>query len=319
MSKAETLTSRLQRGFVAMTFLAAYTLSAFAPFLSGSVAYAQDAQTLEPQVVQNENTPVNPPPVILKDWVCKYVGKPGVNERLKPGNEGLIWVDDSATESGWFGDAQDRSYVLLANAPHDPQPNSSQCPAPDGPDEVPIPNPGANDPCGPGNAVWDVPANTASITWDLEENGHLVAYTTEGYEFPGGKVLHDFGKAEDGNNDCPPVLVQPPAPVVQADLCGTEKDTYFIPVATGVKYYVNEQEVATGVHSSNGALVITVTAVAADGSGYTKDNSWPLPFTNVDCNSPVLLQKPGQLCVSGPDNDTLSYPPIDYVTYTPTG
>lgn len=80
-----------------------------------------------------------PKPVEHKDWVCKYVGKPGVDERLKSGNDGLVWVDTHATQGSWFNDAQGRSYVLLANVAHDPKPDASQCPPADNPGPQPEP------------------------------------------------------------------------------------------------------------------------------------------------------------------------------------
>ena len=70
-----------------------------------------------------------------KDWVCKYVGKPGVDERLK-GGKNPIWVDTAATKSGdWFADGQERSYVILADAPKTPAPTIADCPT--GDDENP--------------------------------------------------------------------------------------------------------------------------------------------------------------------------------------
>ncbi|WP_156160766.1 hypothetical protein [Demequina soli] len=44
-------------------------------------------------------------------WVCKYVGKPGDDERLKDGKNPIA-VDGNATVGTYFNDAQGRSYVL---------------------------------------------------------------------------------------------------------------------------------------------------------------------------------------------------------------
>lgn len=44
-------------------------------------------------------------------FVCKYVGTPNINERLKEGKQ-PIRVKSSATVGTWFNDAQGRSYVL---------------------------------------------------------------------------------------------------------------------------------------------------------------------------------------------------------------
>ena len=69
-----------------------------------------------------------------KVWVCKYVGKPGEDERLKDGKN-PIEVDSSATVGTFFKDGQNRSYVLGAFAE---SPGLGACPAPDdGPDWTP--------------------------------------------------------------------------------------------------------------------------------------------------------------------------------------
>ena len=63
-----------------------------------------------------------------KVFVCKYIGKPGVDETLK-GGKNPISVSSSATVGTYFNDAQGRSYVLaIDNEQEDP--DVSQCPAP---------------------------------------------------------------------------------------------------------------------------------------------------------------------------------------------
>lgn len=65
-----------------------------------------------------------------KDYVCKYVGTPGVGERLQTG-QNPIWVDSHATQGTWLNDKHGRSYVLIANTPRlDPEPSVDQCPQP---------------------------------------------------------------------------------------------------------------------------------------------------------------------------------------------
>lgn len=78
--------------------------------------------------------------------------------------------------------------------------------------------------------------------------------------------------------------VTPEAPVVKTDSCGTKNDTYAIPETTGVDYYVDGVIVPAGEHSTNGAALITVTAVAQ--KGYILDenaSSWPLVFDTTAC------------------------------------
>ena len=92
-------------------------------------------------------TPPTPPKVTNdhKSYICKYVGQPGVDERLQSG-QNPIWVDnhsllghDGTTEVGQqFSDAQGRSVVIVANTPKlTPEPGIDQCPAPVGPPKTP--------------------------------------------------------------------------------------------------------------------------------------------------------------------------------------
>lgn len=74
-----------------------------------------------------------------KVYVCKYVGTPGVDERLKDGRNPISvsvraiqnnqW---DGTVPGWFSDAHDRSYVLAYDTGQ-PKPNVSECHAPETP------------------------------------------------------------------------------------------------------------------------------------------------------------------------------------------
>jgi len=67
-----------------------------------------------------------------KDYVCKYVGTPGVNERLQTGNN-PIWVATDFPEGAFFNDAHGRSFVLIADTPRlNPEPDPSACPDPTG-------------------------------------------------------------------------------------------------------------------------------------------------------------------------------------------
>ena len=92
----------------------------------------------EPPVTETSTpTPSEPPgtetPRIHKVWVCKYVGTPGEDERLKEGKNPILvdWhsTDGPMPEVGaWFNDAQGRSYVVaLEDA--DPEPTREDCPS----------------------------------------------------------------------------------------------------------------------------------------------------------------------------------------------
>lgn len=80
-----------------------------------------------------------------KRWVCKYVGTPGEDERLKDGKN-PISVDSSATVGTYFNDAQGRSYVLAVQTPENTGDGNTYigdltCPEPEGPTPTPTPTP----------------------------------------------------------------------------------------------------------------------------------------------------------------------------------
>lgn len=74
-----------------------------------------------------------------KVWVCKYVGTPGIDERLKTGNQGLVQVsvntidghDWNGNVPGWFNDKHDRSYVISYVDDKKTPPTTADCAAPD--------------------------------------------------------------------------------------------------------------------------------------------------------------------------------------------
>lgn len=79
-----------------------------------------------------------------KVYVCKYVGTPGVNERLQTG-QNPIEVSINAVPGAWsvgayFNDAQGRSYVL-GLVPQNPKPDINDCPQGDNPTPTPTPTP----------------------------------------------------------------------------------------------------------------------------------------------------------------------------------
>jgi hypothetical protein len=85
---------------------------------------------------------------IHKSYVCKYVGKPGVDERLQTG-QNPIWVDNHSLTGkdnsdvnvgDTFSDAQGKSVVIVANtAKLNPEPSIDACPAAEGPTTPTIP------------------------------------------------------------------------------------------------------------------------------------------------------------------------------------
>ena len=100
---------------------------------------APDEEDPEPPV--EPEPPVPPVETSKKVFVCKYVGTPGVDERLQTG-QNPISVSVNAIQNnqwngvvpGWFSDAHDRSFVLAYDTGQ-PEPDVSSCPQPEGPPE----------------------------------------------------------------------------------------------------------------------------------------------------------------------------------------
>jgi hypothetical protein len=92
----------------------------------------------------------------------------------------------------------DQGYVLTAPYTFTHTFTNVACPPTD--QEIPVPAmPNTTDECGPNNAEWVKPADTAQVTWSITQSGHLIATTTAGYVFPGNETTHDYGKAVETN------------------------------------------------------------------------------------------------------------------------
>jgi len=109
-----------------------------------------------------------------------------------------------------------------------------------------------------------------------------------------------------------PVEAQPPA---KYDPCGTSNDTYSIPYAENVKYYVGDSLKTPGSYSTNGANTVTITAHAKQGYVLTGQTSWTFEYTNEPCLIEVTPTPPTQVEVCGPENDTVIIPEQDGVIY----
>lgn len=79
-----------------------------------------------------------------KVYVCKYIGTPGVDERLQTGqnpiNVSSNAIKDYKGVGSYFNDAQGRSYVLAEDTGQ-PEPNVSECPQPTTPTPPTPPTP----------------------------------------------------------------------------------------------------------------------------------------------------------------------------------
>ena len=158
--------------------------------------------------------------------------------------------------------------------------------------QVPVPaKPTYQDPCGPGNASWNVPADTESLDWTLESDGDLVVNTKAGYVFDNGTTSKNFGKAPDSGVKC--TVPVPPVPS-QNDPCGPNNATWNKPADTA--------DYAWALRS-DGHLVVTVKGdkTFPDGST-TKDYGLPTD-SNQPCKVPVPA-KPGMNDPCGPNNAT---------------
>lgn len=151
------LSGVLASGLMLLTFpaMAAYATDAGDEEVAPAVAVAADPPVTEPApdpepatepAPADEPKPVEKaqpdtvgrpsPPVDDKVWVdvCKYVGTPGDDERLKDGKN-PIRVSYKAAEApevgAWFNDAHGRSYVVAVVDKDAPDTDRSACPAPD--------------------------------------------------------------------------------------------------------------------------------------------------------------------------------------------
>jgi hypothetical protein len=235
----------------------------------------------------------------LKDWVCKYVGTPGVDEHLKKGNDGLVWVSTHATQGTWFNDAHGRSYVLLANAPHKPRPSAEQCPSSEPGDLIAHAALNVVDPsCENGNtASFTVTADHAELLW-VKVNGDKVeadlgaavavqpgdsiqakVHADQHYKFDVGDdetaknlTLTDTVGAVEVN--C--TAVTPVAPSFVEPTCTTAPSVQ-TPTSELVTYTVTGNTVAGGSVHVVAALVNSETSHFAEGATTTWDHTFTVP------------------------------------------
>lgn len=135
-----------------------------------------------------------PVDVGVKVFVCKYVGTPGVSERLQTGNNPISVsvnaIPDYQGVGSYFADAQGRSYVLSEDTRtgggQEGEPDISECPPADSGDAsasiVPIPRDCDNP------TAWNLGSATiTNATWGspFVEDGliKIVATANEGAFF----------------------------------------------------------------------------------------------------------------------------------------
>jgi hypothetical protein len=226
-----------------------------------------------------------------KSYVCKYVGTPGVDERLQSG-QNPIWVDnhaltgkdDSIVKVGdTFSDKHGKSVVVVANTPKlTPEPKSDICPLPVGPIHVTVAPPTATPPTCTTDGALVVPT-VQGITYKVLPKGtgpgtyYWLATADKGYVIDGAHWGSVTVKKHLTGDHC---LVVPVAPTTNAPTCSSP---------TTVTLPTTPENVVYNQRTEDG--VITVTAVPA--AGYSFDGESQKVVTTIDvlpalaCVAPV--------------------------------
>jgi hypothetical protein len=94
-----------------------------------------------------------------------------------------------------------------------------ECPTP--PTKIDLPTPAFEDLCGPNNAKWKDQIDTDVLTWKVDEQGNLiVTIIKDKVVFVDNTATHNFGKAPESGELCPPSTPPtPPVPPVVTPEC----------------------------------------------------------------------------------------------------
>lgn len=160
------------------------------------------------------------------------------------------------------------------------------------------PNPATiDDPCGPDNATWILPANadTDQFDYSLRDNHVYVRDTNFGEVFPDGQyvagdpTLHDYGTPPDSGAPCAPdpTPVTPTAPSASQPSCDNQVETVTPSSQDGVIWD------PSGTTNLNPGQSVTYTALAAEGYVIEDGAQTSFPFHNTFDNS---------TCDNGGDN-----------------
>lgn len=152
--------------------------------------------------------------------------------------------------------------------------------------------PTISDPCGPDNAIWNIPADTATVKWYLNEEGALVAEAQGNNLLPGGHKTYVYGLPTDSNAPCPVPL----APVFD-DMSCELNDTVGFTIPDDENYYYTvqygngEESDPLDVNKTYALLrinqSITIRAYAFDKTNtFTKE--WPHAYTIPTCGTPGM-------------------------------
>jgi hypothetical protein len=278
------LKSKLKYYAAALLFLVTSIMSGVSPLLVGQA----NAHIVPPSYPSN------------KVFVCKYVGKPNVDERLQTGNNPISVSVNAVAESpvtlgSYFADAQGQSFVLDWDSGQ-PDPDVSQCPAGRGVTVIAVPStPATDDPCGSYNASWVVPSDTAQLDWSVNFFGWLSVQTKSGYVFADGTTSHNYGYVTDSNTPCPTRVSVPTKPNV-TDPCGLNNATWVKP----------NDSVSISWNISSGHLVATTKTGYVFTDGTTTHDYGVAADSNVLC-PPTPVSVPAMPAVNdpcGPANST---------------
>jgi hypothetical protein len=218
--------------------------------------------------VEETTTTHEPPP---KAAVCKYVGKPGVDERLQTGQNPIV-VSFNALPlplpiivGSEFADAQGRSIVIAIVHHGDPEPGIGDCPAPVGPPPPPPATTTTEPGCGlicPTTTVEDTTTTCADCTPNT-----LVGPTTTAGGGGGGGGTGSTTTAAAG----PTTTTCPTCGPTQQSLPGTDGSTTTV------------AGVLPGTNGTTTTVASSTTAVQNSSTG----NS--LPLSGVDIRIPIAL------------------------------
>lgn len=133
--------------------------------------------------------------------------------------------------------------------------------------------PTVNDPCGPANATWNLPADTVLLDWEINQTGHLVVTVKHGLRFPDGTTFKDYGLPVDSGEPCEEAPEEISVPSGVADVCGRANDT--VPLA-GDNYTVLTDSGWVADGEDLVKTVRTITYKTDEGYVFNPSEGWTL-------------------------------------------
>lgn len=295
------------------------TLAVLALAALGAVALAGGLVTSEVAAGDGPAATIEGPNGEHQVVVCKYVGIPGVGERLQTGSNPIV-VDSHALEGRGFNGAFPFDFsdqhgnskaIRWASGPHDG--SISECPGQPPASEVTAVAPLFRDPTCDVAAVVKLPT-VEGVEYAVDGTvapGRTVtveATAAEGYVLAGTREwMHTFGLVPE-NCTPPPEPIEVVAGVTFRDpTC--EVGAAVVPTTTtGVTYRI-EGNVAPGE-------TVRVTAAAAEGYAITGPSTWEHTFGQApgNCTAPTTPMTPPTEPATTPADDVTSTTPAPTTT-----